>query len=543
MPRRGPSPDQEPQVYLWKRCCLEKYMKWMYDDQPPSSKGQGQRYFGECMLHEGCNLTSAAPKKSALRRGGLVYSQFYGSHKELFDSRKIFPFENDGLEELAIDRRIMQAIRSVSSEEPSSTPLVRGAYLASKKRVNTALESAGGQSFGVREEHRVSWPLFKALLARTQERGGARAEQAPREEGRRPRCVWPIATESWLRYQRWNVNRFAAGFEITRAACTGVVTWERTKLMAMFLRGLRFCLQNGLSGREPALWCDQGRDKRQGRAGEVWYGLGFSDALQRFGHCWSKARVDWDSLTFLPHIGDRVRFGNGLLADVYRRQGVYIRSLFTAADRMQLAVELIARYNGEEEGDIRGRLLDWLAHICTQQLRQDVLHSIKRDLRREVWREVLIGTTPFCHRYIEALATMAVTTPADGGDDFQLAVSPHCEFREPGMLATRLFGFNDGGDSKRAGWVNKPFRKLFEQAHTLLRDLDRRQRRQRQQRHGEDGLRGHFWYRLQCVLFEYHWLLPYPNKQSLVRKSGKVRVWYPIRLKSFAPRWEAESWK
>jgi len=55
------------------------------------------------MLHKAYALTSVTPKRSRLREGGLIYSQFYGSVKEISDASKCFPFDNDGLEEMALD--------------------------------------------------------------------------------------------------------------------------------------------------------------------------------------------------------------------------------------------------------------------------------------------------------------------------------------------------------------------------------------------------------------------------------------------------------
>jgi hypothetical protein len=69
--------DEEPQVYAWKRRCLEKYMNWMYDGLAPSKKGEGQRYYTQNMLYDAGSLTSVTSKKSKHREGGLIYSQFY----------------------------------------------------------------------------------------------------------------------------------------------------------------------------------------------------------------------------------------------------------------------------------------------------------------------------------------------------------------------------------------------------------------------------------------------------------------------------------
>jgi hypothetical protein len=75
----------------------------MYDGRPPAIHGQGQRYYEQNMLYDAASLTSVSPKLSKLRAGGIIYSQFYGSVKEISDAAKCKPFENDGLEEMALD--------------------------------------------------------------------------------------------------------------------------------------------------------------------------------------------------------------------------------------------------------------------------------------------------------------------------------------------------------------------------------------------------------------------------------------------------------
>ena len=66
--------DDEPQVYVCKRCCLEHYMQWMYDGEPPAIHSQGQRYCDQHMLREASSLTSVTPKRSKLREGGIIYT-------------------------------------------------------------------------------------------------------------------------------------------------------------------------------------------------------------------------------------------------------------------------------------------------------------------------------------------------------------------------------------------------------------------------------------------------------------------------------------
>lgn len=58
--------DDQPQVYLWKRCCLEAHVTNLYDNKPPSATGRGQRYYHENMLRDATTMTSVPPKSSLL---------------------------------------------------------------------------------------------------------------------------------------------------------------------------------------------------------------------------------------------------------------------------------------------------------------------------------------------------------------------------------------------------------------------------------------------------------------------------------------------
>ena len=112
--RQTAGSDQEPQVYLWKRCCLESHLDWLYDGRRPRS---GQTFFRVSMLRDGCNLTGTTPRRSSLRAGGLVYSQFYASVKEVLDAAKTFPFHNEGLEELALSPLLQKGLPQARGQE------------------------------------------------------------------------------------------------------------------------------------------------------------------------------------------------------------------------------------------------------------------------------------------------------------------------------------------------------------------------------------------------------------------------------------------
>ena len=155
--------ETEPQVYSWKRCCLKQHLQQLYNGKPPALGGAGQRYYEQDMLYDACSLTSETPKRSILREAGLLYSQFYGSVKELSYASNCKPFDNDGLEDLALDPQIRRGIHAAVGGHLRELVVMERAYIASKRRVDIALSESRHKSFGIREEHRVSWSLFQEL--------------------------------------------------------------------------------------------------------------------------------------------------------------------------------------------------------------------------------------------------------------------------------------------------------------------------------------------------------------------------------------------
>jgi hypothetical protein len=494
----------EAQVYSWKRCCLEQCIRWMYDGEPPAEGSRGQRYYSQNMLYDAASLTSVSPKRSKLREGGVIYSQFYGSVKEVSDAAKCMPFDHDGLEELALDPQIRQGARHAAGGHRRDAKIIERAYCASKRRARDALLDSRQKSFGIREEHRVTWSLFQALAGRLRLRDRDELEVMLSDC---PPYAWAVKTDVYLGYLWRSADKFATGFEVVLARCQReLVTWEQTKMMAMFLRCLRFVFGAHQLQRDPALWWS----RRETSAGEpprqrAWYGLGFCNTLPRYKYCWLEPRVDWGRLAFRSHVTDHVLFGNGMLRGQYLRRGGLVRDFFGATRQLELALEWVERHHGNAR--IRDQLIVWMVHICLQQFRVDVLSGIRLEISEEHRDEAVLGTRPFCFEYLEGIMS----------DGVYLIAGNRCDFKQASHLGRFLFGFDDG--RARAHWEDRPFRKLYRRARTAL-DL----------RHGAAGLGRVFERRLLRCLFEYHWILPYPCSDVLMQrtKQGK-RMWYSIR--------------
>ena len=506
----------EAQVYLWKRCCLERYIKWMYDDQPPAKGGRGQLYFTQNMLYDAGSLTSVSPKRSKHRQGGLIYSQFYASVKELYDATKCFPFTNDAMEELALDPQIRNAARNVAGGNRRDAKIVEFGYLASKQRARHALRDARRKSFGIREEHRIGWDLFQGLrlwlsLDPREEREGAMTDCPP--------YAWAIKTDVYLDFLWRSADKFATGFEVVRALSRkDLVTWEQTKIMAMFLRCLRYVFGGHLLSKESALWW--GRRRR--RAGEparlrVWCGLGFRNTLGEYKYCWLEPRVDWGRLQFQSQVTDHMLFGNSVLRGQYLRRGGQVQAFFDMTRRLELALEWLQRY--KEVEIIRDRMTLWVAHICLHQFRVDVLQCVRAEIAEPGRDEAMKGLQPFCFEWLDEVM-------ADG---VYLMSGNRCDFKVVSHLGSFLFDFDDG--RARNHWEDRPFRKLYRRAMVAMGLQGRDIRRSFIQQ---------FW----RIFYQSHWILPYPCGEVLMQttKQGR-RMWYSIQAAEGLDARDATEWK
>lgn len=501
------APHVEAQVYSWKRCCLEENLKQFYDGQPPSMGGPGQRYYEQNMLYEASSLTSETSKHSKLREGGLLYSQFYGSVKELSDASKCKPFDNDGIEELALDQQVRQGIRTAVGGSLREHAAMEKAYITSKRRADIALSSARQKSFGIREEHRISWNLFQAVRSSV----SMNSEQTIAATlDCCPSYVWGVNTEVYLGFLRRSANKFTMGFETVLANVQkGYTSQEETKMMAMFLRCLKLVFGGHQLQRESALWWS--RKDRHGKNGTVtWYGLGFSNTLPKHGYCWMEPRFDWDRLRFHPDVTDRVLFGNNILHNQQLRRGAEMQAFLNSVQRLEMAIGWLRQYSHVAE--IQSRLISWIVHICLQQFRIDILHRVKGSIRQEAREEALKGRQPFCMEYLKGIFA----------EKIHVISGNRCEIKSVSTLAHLLFGFDD--EFARTHWESLPFRSLCRRAVNGIQVRDSE----------IGGAKSIVWerlfrQRLWRRLLSYHWILPYPTRDNILQRNKRgERMWYSL---------------
>ena len=59
-----PTISTKAQTYLWRRCCLRSYLRWLYDDQVPRSD---QGFYHNVIPRDTCDLTPKQDKSTKSR--------------------------------------------------------------------------------------------------------------------------------------------------------------------------------------------------------------------------------------------------------------------------------------------------------------------------------------------------------------------------------------------------------------------------------------------------------------------------------------------
>ena len=507
--------DIEPQVYLWRRCCLESYVKDMY-----GAKSRGKHvYYHVAMLQDTCNLSSTPSANSDLRRDGLVYSQFYGSWKEMFDALKTFPFANDGLEGLALDPEIRAAAATAAHATGSLQTTLENSYKHSKERVNKSIGDSAQKSFGVREEHRVSWDLFHELYEASAE---PEVDEIVDVADTGLTAVWTVRTDSFLPYLWHTVNKYAAGFEMTAARSTrGQISWEETKIMAMFLRCLRFSLVAYDLRRESALWWDRQLYPTPSGKERVYVGLGFKDTLPRFGYAWMTPLIDWKAGMFKHPVRNKVLFGNSALMLHYQANRKNVQGM---GDCFVALNECGHWYKRFKNARAHAEITRYMIHVCLRRYRQDVIHNLKKeiDLTQDVPpMQAMVGFSRSSVQTIFGLNELYLLN----GNKSTIKTFP--------KMFEVLWG--TGKDIVRTRFINSPYRKAYSTALGIysenVKDVD-----------PESG-----WVRrFQLELVRYHWIYPVPDLTDKAgtlhsrSKEGSHRMWWSLIGNSSDP--EERKW-
>ena len=98
--------DYEAEVYLWKKCCLDAYVTTRTALNADGSRAKGNPKcitYIWAMMRDMIGQTFFAAPRGKEAKDGLIYTQHYALIKNLFDTSKVYIFDNESLENLALD--------------------------------------------------------------------------------------------------------------------------------------------------------------------------------------------------------------------------------------------------------------------------------------------------------------------------------------------------------------------------------------------------------------------------------------------------------
>ncbi|KFY69298.1 hypothetical protein V496_00358, partial [Pseudogymnoascus sp. VKM F-4515 (FW-2607)] len=132
------SEDSNAETYLYRKCCLESFTSWWRTATANASASSGS---GAGTADVG-GQTIEANAKSYAFKSGYVYSQFYNVIKAPFDAAKLYPFTNDGLENLALDPDYIKGLYKAGGATAFSQDASLKSYIYSKTRASANITSS-----------------------------------------------------------------------------------------------------------------------------------------------------------------------------------------------------------------------------------------------------------------------------------------------------------------------------------------------------------------------------------------------------------------
>ena len=499
-----PASMPEPEVYLWKRCCLDTYYTHRLGTQK-STRLRKDIYHNSTM-RDSASVVIVPDPKSHDFRGGLRYTHFYPKSKIAFVTSTTPVFGNLRLEDLAYDPAFRNSVAYIGgSGKQSNINVLANAYLNSKNRVAQAVKSGQERSCGAREEHRISYSLWLDVIDGLCE---AEAEDAISDLDADNLPYYVIPSETYFGFIHGNVNRLCLGFEYTLASMKmESVHWEQTQMAVTFLHALRHSFSTTMISSDNLLWGDTWKRKQKddegGRAQCQGLALKLTIACSGFG--WFGRKISWEEWSILPEYHEQYLTENPVLLQHYSKNWNLIRDQHDISKRLQLLQRwfLVAR----AEPSAGWWLMNYLVGLCAMQFRIDVWRQIgkqKNALREEFLDEAIHGLIPLVYGSI-AEATIegaphlvspegktAVKTP--------LALLDYLFDKEPFITA-------QGRERKRQHWEQLPYRQLY---HKILDMFDRCSSKQ---------LRRRFIASVKLFVLTQNYMLPYPDYNTFFART------------------------
>lgn len=545
-----PSPDSEDstaETYLYRKCCLESFTTWWRTATANASAsgggGAGTGVVGkDTLLHTpymwatlrdvGGQTIEASPRSQAFK-SGYVYSQFYNVIKAPFDAGKLYPFTNDGLENLALDPDYIKGLHKAGGATAFSQEASLKSYIHSKVRASANIASSVRKSYGTREEHRLSLTLVDEISSVLQLWEDAPAPAAAPAPAHQPHYIIPSVDV--LQFLHAQLNKHCLLFEHVLAWTNKSHSLPESVVMALALRALRHTYgSSGQLSLEPILYKDKWKSMRGGEAVTL-EGLGIERSIEAYGFGWFQPKINWQTLRVSPQHINGILAGNLLLHPQYQRRWRTVHDLRDVYVRLNQAEQWFMQY--EVGGGTGGGTVS--SARCGVQWDNDVSSS------DEEGKRTLNGSRRKCRAWIDFLHGLNLnqfdydvasmmkknhrTSPELLGDDSMARLTqlsfcyeglaqlfsingeaqpPHSivgnktRMKTAGALVDYLLDFDDG--EARPSWADLSYRLIYQKTCEVV------------ERHLGERWRRRWETEYKFLLRLTHWVLPHAERQSFL---------------------------
>jgi hypothetical protein len=499
--------NHEAEVYLWRKCCMDAYattrIQRNADGSPAKGNPKCTRYRWATM-RDAMSQTFFTARQGQECQDGLIYTQFYNLIKAPFDTAKRFVFNNDALENLALDPGYIRSLQQEGGAATFSKSVCEFGYLHGKHRAHANLLDNRWKSYGIREEHRISLGMM-AQIARQWRQWDLYDDDADLEPAHLPYFIIP--TQDLLGFLYAQINKYCFLFEHVLAHTARTYSLPETLVMVTALRALRFCYNSNLIQRESLLYKDRWEVLRHGRV-LVKEGVGIQVTIERCGIGWFLPKFNWATWRFTSPHGENILVGNVLMHAEYKRRWRAVKDLRDVYVRFNQAESWYTQYHIEQHPALLEKWLEYLHALNLEQFDVDLIKAmLKCNKHSPELTPGLVderGDLRFCRRGMKAMFTIdgCVGPP-------HFVTGNKMRFDRVVDLLDFLFLWDD--DQERRGWGNKAYRVIVQKSFELIeRRLGLRRANQ--------------WLdELFHLVRLTHWVLPYPSHTAFIASTKTSR--------------------
>ena len=498
----------EAETYLWKRCCLESYARTRVKLLENGKRARGSprvATYPWATTRDSIGQTLSSVPRGQENMDGLVYSQFYGNIKTPFDDSKVYVFNNQAVENLALDPGYIRSLQQQGGGATFSENVCKDAYLHSKGRAFSNLRDNQRKSYGIREEHRVSLTMMDEICEQWREWD---LYDDSIDDADRPLPYYVVPSPELFGFLHAQINKYCFLFEHTLAHTARTYSLPETMVMVIALRALRFCYGSNMLARESLLYKDRW-EQRRGQDLVVKEGLGMQETVEKCGLGWFLPKFSWTTRRLLPPHGDNMLVGNLLMHAEYKRRWRAVKDLRDVFVRLNQATGWFQQYSVLRHPRLLRTWLEYLHALCLEQFDVDVwaamlaAHKSRPELSADALKQD--GNMTFCYKRMRRMfLDQGVVAPP------HIVTGNKMRFSAVDKLLNFLFLWDD--ELERAGWGAKPFRLILQKSFEFVES-------QLGYRHADRWL-DEFFYLVRLT----HWILPYPSNKSLVMSTKESRT-------------------